>query len=130
MVVTTAAVDAGWAVARTLEWLSTNGHDELVRRAVVVVNAVHQPGGSVVDVERVDGFFRAHAAEKPDVLAHRDGFFRALCRAVIHVPWDPHLASGVESSLEELRPETQDAYLNLAATVAADFRSPATQPRR
>jgi putative peptide zinc metalloprotease protein len=112
VVVTTAAVDAGWAVARTLEWLSTNGHDELVRRAVVVVNAVHTPGGGVVDIERIDGFFRAR------------------CRAVIHVPWDPHLASGVESSLEELRPETQDAYLNLAATVAADFRSPATQPRR
>lgn len=112
VVVTTAAVDTGWAVARTLEWLSTNGHDELVRRAVVVVNAVHPPGGSVVDIDKIDSFFRAR------------------CRAVIHVPWDPNLASGVESSLEELRPDTQDAYLNLAATVAADFRSTATQPRR
>jgi putative peptide zinc metalloprotease protein len=112
VVVTTAAVAAGWAVVRTLDWLSTNGHDGLVRRAVVVVNAVHPPGGSVVDIDKIDGFFRAR------------------CRAVIHVPWDPHLASGVESSLEELRPATQDAYLNLAATVAADFRPSATQSGR
>ena len=39
VVVTTPAVDAGWAVARTLEWLCTNGHDELVQRATDLVNA-------------------------------------------------------------------------------------------
>lgn len=112
VVVTTPAVDAGWAVARTLEWLSTNGHDDLVQRAVVVVNATHPPGGSVVDIEKIDGFFRAR------------------CRAVIHIPWDPHLASGVEGTLGELRPETRDAYLSLAAVVAADFRHSTPQPRR
>ena len=37
------------------------------------------------------------------------------------MPWDPRLSDGAESALEELQPVTRDAYLQLAAAVAAGF---------
>ena len=44
--------------------------------------------------------------------------FAARCRACVRVPWDPHLDSGAEATLNGLRPATRNAYLELAAAVA------------
>ena len=50
--------------------------------------------------------------------------FDARCRAVVQIPCDPHLETGAESSLEQLREPTRHAYLQLAAAVADGFATP------
>jgi hypothetical protein len=40
------------------------------------------------------------------------------------VPWDPHLETGAEADLEQLRPETRQAYLELAAVIGVGFATP------
>ena len=47
--------------------------------------------------------------------------FSRRCRAVLEVPFDPHLEEGAEISLDRLRPETRDALTELAAVVAGGF---------
>jgi MinD-like ATPase involved in chromosome partitioning or flagellar assembly len=52
--------------------------------------------------------------------------FRSRCRAVIGLPSDRHLATGGIIDLDALAPDTRDAALEIAATVASDFHSPRT----
>jgi hypothetical protein len=40
---------------------------------------------------------------------------------VVTVPWDALLDAGAEADLEDIRPRTRDAYLELAAAVADGF---------
>ena len=47
--------------------------------------------------------------------------FARRCRAVLQLPFDPHLEEGAEISLDRLKPATRDALLRLAAVVAAGF---------
>ena len=49
------------------------------------------------------------------------GHFSRRCRAVRLVPFDPHLETGAEISLEELNRETREALIELAAVVADGF---------
>ena len=50
--------------------------------------------------------------------------FAARCRAVVRIPYDPHLEEGAEVELDLLNPETADAYLALAAHVGDGFAVP------
>jgi MinD-like ATPase involved in chromosome partitioning or flagellar assembly len=86
----------------TLDWLEQNGHEQLVRGAVAVLNTIRGSKGAL-DLERVERHFAAR------------------CRGCVRIPWDPHLESGAEATLEALRPGTRDAYLELAAAIAAGF---------
>ncbi|HYZ00354.1 MAG TPA: MinD/ParA family protein, partial [Candidatus Binatia bacterium] len=97
----TQSVDASRVSALTLDWMDQNGYDHLVRDAVVSINAVHT---GLADIDRLQAYFERR------------------CRAVVRIPWDMRLALGAETTLEELQPATQTAYLNLAAMVAAGFR--------
>ena len=90
------------SAAATLDWLDAHGHQELVRNAVAVVNAVRPRSGKVDLRKVVDHFGRR-------------------CRAVQLVPFDPHLEEGAEISLDRLRPDTRDALLELAVAVADGF---------
>lgn len=101
VLVTEPALDSVRAASSTLDWLDANGHARLVERAVVVVNAVRPR--TQLELDRV--------------VEH----FAARCRAVVRVPWDPHLEAGAESTLEQLREPTRNAYLRLAAAVADGF---------
>jgi len=47
--------------------------------------------------------------------------FNRRCRAVLQLPFDPHLEEGAEINLEQLKPATREALMELAAVVAADF---------
>jgi MinD-like ATPase involved in chromosome partitioning or flagellar assembly len=47
--------------------------------------------------------------------------FEARCRTCVRIPWDPHLETGAEASLDGLRAGTRDAYLELAAAIAGGF---------
>jgi putative peptide zinc metalloprotease protein len=101
VVVMSPSLDSARAASSTLDWLNENGHRELVRHAVAVVNAVREEG--LVEVGKVEQHFAGR------------------CRAVVQVPWDPHLSAGAETQIERLRPVTRRAYLEVAAAVADGF---------
>lgn len=101
VVVMAPSLDSARAASSTLDWLNENGHAELVQGAVAVVNAV-QPEGPV---------------EVGKIQEH----FAGRCRAVVQVPWDPHLSAGAETQVDRLRPQTRHAYLEVAAAVADGF---------
>jgi MinD-like ATPase involved in chromosome partitioning or flagellar assembly len=102
VVISSGSVDGSRSAAATLDWLDAHGHQELVRNAVAVVNAVRPRSGKVDLRKVVDHFGRR-------------------CRAVQLVPFDPHLEEGAEISLDRLRPDTRDALLELAVAVADGF---------
>lgn len=104
IVVSSGSVDGARSASATLDWLDAHGHQDLVRNAVAVVNAV-RPRSGKVDLQKVVGHFSRR------------------CRAVLQVPFDPHLEEGAEISLERLKPATREALLRLAAVVAAGFPS-------
>lgn len=104
IVVSSGSVDGARSASATLDWLDAHGHQDLVRNAVAVVNAVRPRSGKVDLQKVVDHFSRR-------------------CRAVLQVPFDPHLEEGAEISLERLKPPTREALLRLAAVVAAGFPS-------
>ena len=47
--------------------------------------------------------------------------FEARCRAVVEIPYDPHLATGGRLDLGAMREETKHAFLELAAHIADEF---------
>jgi len=104
VVVMPPALDGARVAAMTLDWLEEHGHADLVEGAVAVVNAVH--GEGPLELDRIDQHFAAR------------------CSAVVHIPWDVTLQAGAHTSLSELRRETRDAYLELAATVGRSFVTP------
>src|SRR3954452_8325249 len=105
VVVSAPSLDGARAASATLDSLEENGHGNLVRGGVAVLNSV-PPANSVVDLDQVEEHF-----------ANR-------CRACVRIPWDPHLEAGAEANVEELRPQTQAAFLELAAAIASGFSQP------
>ena len=87
-----------------MDWLDAHGHGDLVRNAVAVINCVSRSAGGV-DLDRV--------AEH----------FAGRCRAVVRIPFDPHLQEGAEVDLDRLDPRTRMGLLELAAEVADAFPS-------
>lgn len=102
IVVTAPSLDGGRSASLTLDWLDQHDRRELVEQAVVVINSIRPKG--LVDLSLLEDHFRRR------------------CREVVRVPFDPHLEAGAETSLEELMPETHEAYLDLAAAVGDGFR--------
>jgi putative peptide zinc metalloprotease protein len=101
-------IDASRASSLTLDWLDEHGYRDMVSDAVVVINQVRSSG----------------SRELRQVAEH----FAKRCRAVVNVPWDPHLAEGLEVDVEDLRPETRLAYLHAVAAVARSFALPSRHP--
>jgi putative peptide zinc metalloprotease protein len=108
VVVSTPGLDTARAASATLDWLEDHGHAKLVASAVAVLNEVRH-GRSAIDLDRIEEHFAAR------------------CRACIRVPWDRHLDTGAEVDLEQLRPPTREAYLELAAAIARGFTEPAAR---
>ncbi|HEU4515338.1 MAG TPA: MinD/ParA family protein [Nocardioidaceae bacterium] len=96
-----AGVDGGRAAALTLDWLDEHDYGELVRRAVVVINAVRPGVGAPLE----------------PMTEH----FSQRCSRVVTVPWDPALETGGQTGLSGLRRETQDGLVEMAAAVADNF---------
>jgi MinD-like ATPase involved in chromosome partitioning or flagellar assembly len=95
-------LDGARAASSTLDWLDQNGYEHLVRGAVAVLNTVRGSDG-IVDLDRIEQHFTAR------------------CRTCVRIPWDPHLETGAEATLDGLRAETRNAYLELAAAIAGGF---------
>jgi putative peptide zinc metalloprotease protein len=105
VVVSAPSLDGSRAASSTLDWLEQNGYEHLVRGAVAVLNTIRD-GNGALDLTRVEEHFAAR------------------CRDCVRIPWDPHLDAGAEATLDALRLETRNAYLELAAAVAAGFGDP------
>jgi len=99
------SVDEARLASETLTWLESNGYAERVRSAVVVLNT-SRPGAPLV---RAD-----------ELAAH----FRSRVRAVVRLPYDPHIASGSAISFRDLQPETREPARELAAIVVEGLRTP------
>jgi MinD-like ATPase involved in chromosome partitioning or flagellar assembly len=106
VLVSSASVDGARSASATLDWLEAHGYADLVRGGVVVLSAIRRKSKSTVDLDRLEQHFAARS------------------RAVVRVPYDPHLEEGAEVELEMLNEETADAYLILAALVADGFARP------
>ncbi|MEU8268566.1 AAA family ATPase [Sphaerisporangium sp. NPDC049002] len=103
VLVSSPSVDGARAASATLDWLEAHHYADLVKAATVVLCSVRPRSKSTVDLDRLE--------------AH----FAARCRAVIRVPYDPHLEEGAEIDLDRLQPATRESYLLLAASVGDNF---------
>jgi MinD-like ATPase involved in chromosome partitioning or flagellar assembly len=108
VIVTSPAVDRIRGTEKMLQLLVERGHLELVRRAVLVINAA---GGRELPAAERSGLGRR---------------FSGSCGKLIHLPDDPHLSEGGVISRGALLPRTRQALIELAAAVAGQWRS---QPR-
>jgi len=102
VVVSSPSLDGARSASATLDWLEAHGFGHLAREAVVVISSVRL-GGGIVDVLQLEDHFAAR------------------CRAVVSIPYDPHLEAGGVLDLDELDEETRAAYLELAAVVGDGF---------
>jgi MinD-like ATPase involved in chromosome partitioning or flagellar assembly len=109
IVISSGSVDGARSASATLDWLDAHGHQDMVRNSITVINAVRPRSGKVDMRKVVDHFSRR-------------------CRAVIQVPFDPHLEEGAEISLDRLKHETREALIELAAIVASGFSGTRHQP--
>jgi MinD-like ATPase involved in chromosome partitioning or flagellar assembly len=101
VIVGSPAADGASRADKTLDWLIVRGHAEQVADAVLVLTC--DRAGRHIDTARV----RRH--------------FEGRCRAVVEVPFDPHLAAGALIDIDRLRPATHDAFRALAAHLADRF---------
>lgn len=104
---TTAVIPAAWSVTgarramETIQWLRDNGFAHLADSCIVVLTAKDIVSGQV-DKEAV----RSHLASGSELIV---------------VPADPHMADGGRLQWEQLRPATQEAFLDIAEAVTRRF---------
>lgn len=101
VVVGAPTIDGASRASKTLDWLIAHGHGRLAAAAVVVLS------GDRISKE----------IDRERVVEH----FQARCRAVVEIPFDPHLATGGRIEFRRLHPQTVDAFLELAAHLADGF---------
>lgn len=102
ILVTSPAMDGATSAQGTLDWLAHQGYGHLVASAVVVVSS-SRPGATSMDIDELMRYFQSRS------------------RAVHFIPFDDHLAEGSEVVLNLMNRKTQDAFIELAATVADAF---------
>jgi MinD-like ATPase involved in chromosome partitioning or flagellar assembly len=105
IVVSSPWADGASAAAKTMEWLSDHGMQNLLQRTIVVLNDS-------------DG----HADKRTRSLLARE--FVDHGQPVVEVPFDPHLRpGGVIDAAQEMAPQTRRKFLEVAATVTGYFAS-------
>ncbi len=97
------SVDEARLASETLTWLETNGFEDQVRNAVVVLNTA-RPGTPLVRASELEAHFGTRV------------------RSVVRMPYDAHLAAGSAVSFRDLQPATRQAARELAATVVEGLR--------
>ncbi|MFE3452495.1 AAA family ATPase [Nonomuraea sp. NPDC059194] len=103
VLVTSPSVASARAAGATLDWLDVHGYTHLATSATVVLSTVRPRNRSTVDLEALREYFTDR------------------CRAVVEIPFDPHLEEDSELDLSRLARESAHAYLVLAATVGDAF---------
>jgi MinD-like ATPase involved in chromosome partitioning or flagellar assembly len=99
ILVSSPSVDGARSASATLDWLEAHHCGDLVSNGVVVLSAIRPKSKSTVDLDRLEHHFASR------------------CRAVVRIPYDPHLEEGAEVDLDLLGSNTAEAYLTLAAVV-------------
>ena len=102
VIVSSASLDGARSASATLDWLEAHGYQNLARDSVTVVTSVRP---------------KADAVHLEEIVAH----FARRTRAVVAVPYDPHLAEGGQIDLERMSKTAYHAYLELAAEVGDAF---------
>ena len=102
VIVSSASLDGARSASATLDWLEAHNYAELARESVTVVTSVRPQADTV------------HLGE---IINH----FAKRTRAVVAVPYDPHLAEGGQIDLTRLGKGAYQAYLELAAEIADQF---------
>jgi MinD-like ATPase involved in chromosome partitioning or flagellar assembly len=98
VIVSGGSVDEARLASETISWLETNGYESLARNAVVAINtATHAT--NLVKLEEIEAHFTSRV------------------RAVVRMPYDPHLAAGATVSYKDLKPLTIASARDLAAIV-------------
>jgi MinD-like ATPase involved in chromosome partitioning or flagellar assembly len=98
VVVSGGSVDEARLASETLTWLESNGYADLARNAVVALNtATHAT--NLVKLDEIEAHFNSRV------------------RAVVRMPYDPHLAEGSIVNYRDLRPLTVNSSRDLAALV-------------
>jgi MinD-like ATPase involved in chromosome partitioning or flagellar assembly len=101
VIVGSPTADGASRANKTLDWLVVRGHPDRVADSVLVLTC--DRASKHIDTDRV----RRH--------------FETRCRAVVEVPFDPHLATGARIELDRIRPATHDAFRAIAAHLADRF---------
>jgi len=107
VLVVRSGIDGGRAGALTLDWMDEHGFEDLVSRAVVVVNA------------------QRSGAAPPDQMRRH---FEKRCAHVVTVPWDDALEQGALTDMSSLHRKTRDSLVAIAAAVADNFAQMGEQP--
>ncbi|WP_082471659.1 MinD/ParA family protein [Arthrobacter sp. Leaf234] len=92
------SVDEARLASETLSWLEAHGRQDLVKKAIVVIN-LSSGNGTQVDVGQIEQHFRSRVS------------------TVVRIPYDRHLAEGSRVDLSRLNPATRRAVTELAALV-------------
>jgi len=98
VIVSGGSVDEARLASETLTWLESNGHEGLVKNAVVAINTATQ-GTNLVKLEEIEAHFKSRVRE------------------IVRVPYDPSLATGSVVHYRDLAKFTKDAARELAAVV-------------
>lgn len=103
VVVSGLSVDEARLASETLTWLETNGHAQLAREAIVVLNQ-STPGTPLVRLSELEAHFSTRA------------------KHVLRIPYDPQIAGGGPIDFASLQPETRRAAREIAATLVEGLR--------
>ena len=98
VIVSGGSVDEARLASETLTWLEANGYPDLARNAVVALNTATQ-ATNLVKLEEIEAHFNSRV------------------RAVVRMPYDPHLAAGAVVNYRDLKPLTINSARDLAALV-------------
>jgi len=98
VIVSGGSVDEARLASETLTWLESNGHEDLVKNAVVAINTATQ-GTNLVKLEEIEAHFKSRVRE------------------IVRVPYDPSLATGSVVHYRDLNKLTKAAATELAAVV-------------
>lgn len=103
IVVSNTSVNGAKKAAETMDWLEQNGHRDLVRNSVSVINMVGEGSQTQLDLAQM----RAH--------------FASRSKAVVEIPLDAHLVQDGIIDMDALHVRTRDAVLHLAYLVGKEF---------
>lgn len=106
VIVSGLSVDEARLASETLTWLETNGHAQLARDAIVVLNQ-SASGTPLVRLGELEAHFATRA------------------KHVLRIPYDPQIAGGGPIDFASLQPETRRAAREIAATLVEGLRAKA-----
>ncbi|MEC5199974.1 MinD-like ATPase involved in chromosome partitioning or flagellar assembly [Arthrobacter sp. PL16] len=92
------SIDEARLASETLSWLEAHGRQDLVAKAIVVIN-LSSGNGTQVNISQIEQHFRSRV------------------KTVVRIPYDRHLAEGSCVDLSRLNPATRRAVTELAALV-------------